>query len=74
MPGAQLVAQHAWRSDADSGVELACVQAPSFGWVAGLYFYRRPDQHILAQLVWGSGVLTPLLFLLAVLFLVTIQV
>jgi hypothetical protein len=43
-----------------------------FGWVAGLYFYRRPDQRLLAQLVWGSGVLTPLLFLLAVLFLVTI--
>jgi hypothetical protein len=42
------------------------------GWVAGLAFYRRPDQHVLAQLVWASGVLTPLLFLLAVLLLVTI--
>lgn len=44
----------------------------ALGWVAGLAFYRRADQQTLAMLVWGSGVLTPLLFLLAVMFLVTI--
>jgi hypothetical protein len=41
------------------------------GWLAGLVFYRWADRRTLAQLVWGSGVVTPLLFLLAVMFLVT---
>ncbi len=37
------------------------------GWVAGLYFYRWERERILAFIVWGSGALTNLLFLLAVL-------
>jgi hypothetical protein len=41
------------------------------GWLAGLVFYRWADRRTLAQLVWGRGVVTPLLFLLAVMFLVT---
>lgn len=40
------------------------------GWITGLIFYRRPDQHLLAHIVWFSGVLSTLLFLVAVLFLV----
>jgi hypothetical protein len=36
-------------------------------WVAGLYFYRWERERVLAFIVWGSGTLTNLLFLLAVL-------
>jgi hypothetical protein len=36
-------------------------------WVAGLYFYRWERERILALIVWASGTLTNLLFLLAVL-------
>ncbi|KXK14430.1 MAG: hypothetical protein UZ14_CFX002001195 [Chloroflexi bacterium OLB14] len=41
------------------------------GWVAGLYFYRWERERVLAFIIWGSGALTNLLFLLAVLFVVT---
>ncbi|HCR72382.1 MAG TPA: hypothetical protein DIW23_13115 [Anaerolineae bacterium] len=37
------------------------------GWIAGLYFYRWERERILAFIVWGSGTLASLLFLLAVL-------
>ncbi len=35
----------------------------------GLFFYRRSESHALAYLLWGSGVLTSLLFLSAVYFI-----
>lgn len=41
------------------------------GWIAGLYFYRWERERVLAFIVWGSGTLTSLLFLLAVLFVRT---
>jgi hypothetical protein len=41
------------------------------GIIAGLYFYRWEPQRPLAFIVWISGTLCALLFLLAVLFLVT---
>jgi hypothetical protein len=41
------------------------------GWVAGLAFYRREDHRTLAHLVWASGVISALLFLVAVMLLVT---
>jgi len=41
------------------------------GWVAGLFFYRSKDHHSLAHLVWASGVISSLLFLVAVMFIVT---
>lgn len=44
------------------------------GWIAGLYFYRWERERILAFLVWGSSTFTSLLFLLAVLFIVTTPV
>ena len=44
------------------------------GWIAGLYFYRRDRERTLAFLVWGSSTLTSLLFLLAVLFIITTPV
>ncbi|MBE0683900.1 MAG: hypothetical protein IH589_18505 [Anaerolineales bacterium] len=44
------------------------------GWVAGLYFYRWERERVLAFIVWGSGTLTSLLFLLAVLFVITTPV
>jgi hypothetical protein len=39
------------------------------GWLAGLFFYRRADQHLLANLLWLSGSLSSVLFLIAVFFL-----
>lgn len=44
------------------------------GWAAGLYFYRWDRERTLAFIVWGSGTLSSLLFLLAVLFIVTTPV
>lgn len=41
------------------------------GWIAGLYFYRLERERALAFIVWGSNVLTGLLFLLAMLFIIT---
>jgi hypothetical protein len=39
------------------------------GWLAGLFFYRRADLHLLANLLWLSGTLSSALFLIAVFFL-----
>jgi hypothetical protein len=44
------------------------------GWGAGLYFYRWEKQRILSFVIWGSGVLTGLLFLIAVLFIISTPV
>jgi hypothetical protein len=44
------------------------------GWVAGLTFYRRTDHHLLAYIVWASGVVSTLLFLVAVMFIVSTPV
>lgn len=44
------------------------------GWIAGLYFYRWEREHVLAFILWGSSTLTSLLFLLAVLFIITTPV
>jgi len=44
------------------------------GWIAGLYFYRWDKQRVLAFIVWGSSMLMSLLFLLAVLFIITTPV
>ena len=41
------------------------------GMTAGLYFYRWERQRPLAFIVWGSSTLCAVLFLLAVLFVVT---
>lgn len=40
------------------------------GWGIGLAFYRRPDQRLLARIVWISGVISTVLFFVAVLFIV----
>ena len=44
------------------------------GWIAGLYFYRWEKERALAFIVWGSSMLMSLLFLLAVLFIITTPV
>jgi hypothetical protein len=44
------------------------------GWIAGLYFYRWEKERVLAFIVWGSSTLASLLFLLAVLFIITTPV
>ncbi len=44
------------------------------GWVAGLYFYRWERERVLSFIVWGSSTLGSLLFLLAVLFVITTPV
>jgi hypothetical protein len=43
----------------------------SAGLIAGLYFYRDKKGQSLAVIIWASSTLTSLLFLLAVLFIVT---
>ena len=44
------------------------------GWVAGLVVYRRPNHRPLAHIIWASGVFTAVLFLVAVMFIVTASV
>jgi len=41
------------------------------GWIAGLYFYRWEEQRILAFIVWTSGTLTGILFLIAIFLAIT---
>ena len=41
------------------------------GWLAGLFFYRKPEQQALALAVWAASTLTALLFLIAVFALIT---
>jgi hypothetical protein len=50
---------------------LASLLLSVAGWIAGLYFYRWDKERVLAFIVWGSSTLTSLLFLLAVLFIIT---
>jgi hypothetical protein len=40
-------------------------------WLAGLFFYRKPEQQVLALAVWASSAVTALLFLIAVFALIT---
>lgn len=40
-------------------------------WLSGLYFYRWEDTHPLSLMLWISGTLTGILFLIAVLFAIT---
>lgn len=42
------------------------------GWLAGLFFYRRADLHLLANLLWLSGTFASVLFLFAVFFLLNV--
>ncbi len=44
------------------------------GWGAGLYFYRWEKQRVLSIIIWASSALTSLLFLIAVLFIVSTPV
>jgi len=44
------------------------------GWMVGLFFYRQPRHRPLSLMIWASGTMTALLFLVAVLFLVTTPV
>jgi PH (Pleckstrin Homology) domain-containing protein len=41
------------------------------GWILGLYFYRWEKRRIISVIVWASGALASLLFLIAVLFIVS---
>lgn len=53
---------------------LAGLLLSVISWIAGLYFYRWEKERVLAFIVWGSSTFTSLLFLLAVLFIVTTPV
>jgi hypothetical protein len=44
------------------------------GWIAGLYFYRWEKERALAFIIWGSSMLMSLLFLFAMLFIITTPV
>ncbi len=41
------------------------------GFILGLYFYRWEEQRVLAFIIWISGTVTSILFLIAVLFAIT---
>jgi len=41
------------------------------GWGAGLYYYRWQEERPLAVIIWASSALTSLLFLIAVLFIIS---
>jgi hypothetical protein len=41
------------------------------GWVVGLIIYRRESQRSMAHIVWTGGVVSSLLFLVAVMLIVT---
>jgi hypothetical protein len=61
------------------GVGLILLPAISIGlfmlgWAAGLFFYRNRDRRVLAEIVWGGGVVSAFLFLLAVMFAITTPV
>jgi hypothetical protein len=44
------------------------------GWVSGLIFYRYPNRRPMAHILWASGVFSSLLFLFAVMLIVTTPV
>jgi hypothetical protein len=44
------------------------------GWVAGLIFYRQPARRPLAHIIWSSSVFCTIIFLVAVMFIVTTPV
>jgi lipid-A-disaccharide synthase-like uncharacterized protein len=41
------------------------------GWVVGLIIYRRESQRSMAHIIWTGGVVSSLLFLVAVMLIVT---
>jgi hypothetical protein len=45
----------------------------ALGWVLGLAFYRRLDQRPLAHILWASSVFTTILFLVAVMFILSVS-
>lgn len=51
-------------------VPLLSIFLNLLGWGAGLFFYRWGKWQQLARLVWGSGVVSALLFLVAIVFIV----
>jgi len=53
---------------------IASLLLSAAGWIAGLYFYRWEKERALAFIVWASSMLMSLLFLLAVLFIITTPV
>ena len=44
------------------------------GWIAGLYFFRWQETRVLARIMWASSALSSLVFLIAVLFIVSTPV
>jgi hypothetical protein len=41
------------------------------GWAVGLAYYRRLSYRPLAHIIWGSGVFSTMLILVAVMYIVT---
>ena len=44
------------------------------GWLGGLFAYRKAEQRFLALLLWANGLLISMLFLVAVMFIITTPV
>jgi hypothetical protein len=62
-----------------SGISLILLPIVSIfffllGWVAGLILYRQEDRRPMAHIVWAGGVVSSLLFLVAVMLIVTTPV
>lgn len=51
-------------------IPLLSVLLSLTGWIAGLFFFRWSKRRHLSMLLWGSGAISSLLFVLAVLFIV----
>jgi hypothetical protein len=63
VPGAQLIL-----------LPLLSILLFSVGWLSGLFFYRKPEQRVLALMIWASGAVSALFFLIAVFFILTSSV
>lgn len=63
VPGAQLIF-----------LPLLSLLSFVIGWLVGLFFFRKPDQRVLAVSIWASGVLSSVLFLIAVFFILSTPV
>jgi hypothetical protein len=79
LPGVALAIGPQRTSAAVPSVQLAILPLVSsflalVGWAAGLYFYRWGRRQVLSVVIWVSGALSSLIFLIAALFIVSTPV
>jgi hypothetical protein len=79
LPGVALAIGPQRTSTVVPSVQLAILPLVSsflalVGWAAGLYFYRWERRQVLSVVIWVSGALSSLIFLIAALFIVSTTV